>query len=73
MNNSNKSIQKRMRVYLNGDLPEKAVNCWASSIEELNEAAKLKLHLTKPIKFFFSEDGKIVRNVNLNLNVIISF
>lgn len=45
---------------MNGDRPEKAQQLWASTMEELNEAAKVKLNLTKPIRFFFTEDGKIV-------------
>jgi len=47
-------------VYLNGHLPEKAKTCWASSLEELNEVAFLKLGLAKQIKQFFTEDGKPV-------------
>ncbi|CAF0796043.1 unnamed protein product [Brachionus calyciflorus] len=56
----NHPITKRMLIYTNGDSPEKAIHCWASNIDELNETAKIKLNITKPIKFFYTKDGKII-------------
>lgn len=47
-------------MYLNGQMIEKAKSCWASSLGDLSEAANVKLQLTKPIRFFFTEDGKLV-------------
>ena len=52
--------KKRVYVYPNGQMIEKAQSCWASSLGELSESANVKLRLPKPIKFFFTEDGKIV-------------
>lgn len=49
-----------MLIYLNGDTHEKAMYCWASNMDELNETAKIKLNLTKSIKFFFTQEGQIV-------------
>ena len=47
-------------MYINGQSKLKAQYVWASSLDELNDAAKIKLRLTKPVKFFYTEDGKIV-------------
>lgn len=52
--------QKRVKVYLNGGPSEKAKLCWASNLEELVEEAKKKLDLNKPIRCFFTSDGKLV-------------
>ena len=51
---------KRVLVYLNGQVPDKAQFCWATSMDDLNEAVKIKFRLNKPIKFFFTEEGIIV-------------
>lgn len=49
-----------MFIYVNGEPHEKAVYCWASSMNELNENAKIKLNLKKSIKFFFTQKGQMV-------------
>jgi len=54
--------QKRVLVYANGQSADTAQYCWASNLEELNDTAKVKLRLNKPIKFFFTKDGKMVMN-----------
>lgn len=54
-----------MLIYINGDTHEKAMYCWASNMDELNETAKIKLNLTKSIKFFFTQEGQIVIIINI--------
>ena len=47
-------------IYANGETPDKAIKCWASSLDELIESSKVQLRLNKPVKFIYSQDGKIV-------------
>lgn len=52
-----------MLIYVNGEPHGKAIYCWASNMSELNETAKIKLNLTKSIKFFFTQKGQIVNKL----------
>ncbi|CAF3985284.1 unnamed protein product [Adineta steineri] len=51
---------KRTLIYLNGEPKETAVQCFGSNLNELMEAAKMKLNLMQPIQALFDENGHII-------------
>ena len=51
-------------IYANGEVPDKAIKCWASSLDELIESSKAQLRLNKPVKFIYTEEGKIVTRLD---------
>ncbi|CAF0832166.1 unnamed protein product, partial [Didymodactylos carnosus] len=53
---------KRVLVYTNLD-PANAVQCFGSSLEEIMENSKLKLHVMQPIQALFDENGQLVSDI----------
>lgn len=60
----NQNIRKRVLVYINGQTPEKAKYFNESRFEDLNEAVKNEFMLNKPVKYFFTNQGKLVKDFN---------
>jgi len=58
----NQNVRKRVLVYINGQMPDKAKYFNESRFEDLNEAVKNEFMLNKPVKYFFTKQGQLVRN-----------
>lgn len=59
-----------MLVYINGQTQDKAKFFTESRLEVLNEAVKNEFLLNKPVKYFFTCDGKLVL-IKFQLNKLI--